>query len=213
MQKTANAKAVRDDKTSGRHRRRRQQNNSNRREVSHASELTSDGTLRLNGQQGVTITGSKARGKEGGPVTTTQGGLRIDNALSTTVDKIDARTGTAFNITSSSHKADNSYQSSTASELKSDTNLKLVSRKDTDVIGSGHQRRRAERDVADRQHQRQGRRTAAKIDEQKTALTVNGYAKEAGDKQYRAGLRIEHTRDSEKTTRTETAPRPSAAAA
>ncbi|MCH3784868.1 hypothetical protein LZB45_09480, partial [Campylobacter jejuni] len=41
------------------------------------------------------------------------------------------------------------------------------------------------------------------IDEQKTALTVNGYAKEAGDKQYRAGVRIEHTRDSEKTTRTE----------
>lgn len=42
-----------------------------------------------------------------------------------------------------------------------------------------------------------------KIDEQKTALTVNSYAKGAGDKQYRAGLRIEHTRDSEKTTRTE----------
>lgn len=137
VQKTANAKAVRDDKTSwGGIGGGDNKNNSNRREVSHASELTSDGTLRLNGQQGVTITGSKARGKEGGLVTTTQGGLRIDNALSTTVDKIDARTGTAFNITSSSHKADNSYQSSTASELKSDTNLKLVSRKDTDVIGS-----------------------------------------------------------------------------
>lgn len=52
-----------------------------------------------------------------------------------------------------------------------------------------------------------------KIDEQKTALTVNGYAKEAGDKQYRAGLRIEHTRDSEKPPAPKTAPRPSAAAA
>ncbi|EBP9595571.1 hemolysin, partial [Salmonella enterica] len=114
-QKTANAKAVRDDKTSwGGIGGSDNKNNSNRREVSHSSELTSDGTLRLNGQQGVILTGSKARGKENGLVTATQGGLRIDNALSTTVDKIDARTGTAFNITSSSYKADNSYQSSTA---------------------------------------------------------------------------------------------------
>lgn len=204
-QKTANAKAVRDDKTSwGGIGGSDNKNNSNRREVSHSSELTSDGTLRLNGQQGVILTGSKARGKESGLVTATQGGLRIDNALSTTVDKIDARTGTAFNITSSSYKADNSYQSSTAGELKSDTNLKLVSRKDTDVIGSQvtsggelsvtSQTGNINAKAAEQQ---------PKIDEQKTALTVNSYAKGAGDKQYRAGLRIEHTRDSEKTTRTE----------
>ena len=205
VQKTANAKAVRDDKTSwGGIGGGDNKNNSNRREVSHASELTSGGTLRLNGQQGVTITGSKARGQKGGEVTATHGGLRIDNALSTTVDKIDARTGTVFNITSSSHKADNSYQSSTASELKSDTNLKLVSRKDTDVIGSQvasggelnvtSQTGNINVKAAEQQQN---------IDEQKTALSVNGYAKEAGDKQYRAGVRIEHTRDSEKTTRTE----------
>lgn len=205
VQKTANAKAVRDDKTSwGGIGGGDNKNNSNRREISHASELTSGGTLRLNGQQGVTITGSKARGQKGGEVTATHGGLRIDNALSTTVDKIDARTGTAFNITSSSHKADNSYQSSTASELKSDTNLTLVSHKDADVIGSQvasggelsveSKTGNINVKVAERQQN---------IDEQKTALTVNGYAKEAGDKQYRAGLRIEHTRDSEKTTRTE----------
>ncbi|MGN6040296.1 hemagglutinin repeat-containing protein [Serratia marcescens] len=205
VQKTANAKAVRDDKTSwGGIGGGDNKNNSNRREISHASELTSGGTLRLNGQQGVTITGSKARGQKGGEVSATHGGLRIDNALSTTVDKIDARTGTAFNITSSSHKADNSYQSSTASELKSDTNLTLVSHKDADVIGSqvasggelSVESKTGNINVKAAERQQN-------IDEQKTALTVNGYAKEAGDKQYRAGLRIEHTRDSEKTTRTE----------
>ncbi|WP_171454850.1 hemagglutinin repeat-containing protein [Serratia marcescens] len=205
VQKTANAKAVRDDKTSwGGIGGGDNKNNSNRREISHASELTSGGTLRLNGQQGVTITGSKARGQKGGEVTATHGGLRIDNALSTTVDKIDARTGTAFNITSSSHKADNSYQSSTASELKSDTNLTLVSHKDADVIGSqvasggelSVESKTGNINVKAAERQQN-------IDEQKTALTVNGYAKEAGDKQYRAGLRIEHTRDSEKTTRIE----------
>ncbi|MER5117964.1 hemagglutinin repeat-containing protein [Serratia marcescens] len=205
VQKTANAKAVRDDKTSwGGIGGGDNKNNSNRREISHASELTSGGTLRLNGQQGVTITGSKARGQKGGEVTATHGGLRIDNALSTTVDKIDARTGTAFNITSSSHKADNSYQSSTASELKSDTNLTLVSHKDADVIGSqvasggelSVESKTGNINVKAAERQQN-------IDEQKTALTVSGYAKEAGDKQYRAGLRIEHTRDSEKTTRIE----------
>ncbi|WP_431712468.1 hemagglutinin repeat-containing protein [Serratia marcescens] len=205
VQKTANAKAVRDDKTSwGGIGGGDNKNNSNRSEISHASELTSGGTLRLNGQQGVTITGSKARGQKGGEVTATHGGLRIDNALSTTVDKIDARTGTAFNITSSSHKADNSYQSSTSSELKSDTNLTLVSHKDADVIGSqvasggelSVESKTGNINVKAAERQQN-------IDEQKTALTVNGYAKEAGDKQYRAGLRIEHTRDSEKTTRTE----------
>lgn len=205
VQKTANTKAVRDDKTFwGGIGGGDNKNNSNRREISHASELTSGGTLRLNGQQGVTITGSKARGLEGGKVTTAHGGLRIDNALSTTEDKIGTRTGTVFNITSSSSKADNSYQSSTASELKSDTNLKLVSHKDTDVIGSrvssggelSIESKTGNINIKAAEQQQ-------RIDEQKTALTVNGYTKEAGDKQYRAGLRIEHTSDSEKTTRTE----------
>jgi len=205
VQKTANAKTVRDDKTSwGGIGGGDNKNNSNRREVGHASELTSDGMLTLNGQQGVTITGSKAKGKQGGFVEAAQGGLRIDNALSTTVDKIDARTGTVFNITRDSHQANNRYQHSTGSELKSDTNLQLISHRDTDVIGSrvtsagelSVTSKTGDINVKAAEQQQ-------KIDEQKTALTVNGYAKEAGDKQYRAGLRIEHASDSEKTTRTE----------
>ncbi|MGO4743252.1 hemagglutinin repeat-containing protein [Serratia quinivorans] len=204
VQKTANAKTVRDNKTSwGGIGGGNNQDNSNLREVSNASELTADSTLRLNGQQGVTITGSKARGKQGGFVEATAGGLRIDNALSTTVDKIDARTGTAFNITSSSQKSNNSHQQSTASELVSDTNLQLVSKQDTDVVGSlvtstGKLEVNAGGNInvsAGEQQQR--------IDEQKTALAINGYANEKGDKQYRAGVRIEHTSDSEKTTRSE----------
>ncbi|MBD8453962.1 hemagglutinin repeat-containing protein [Serratia rubidaea] len=205
VQHTANGKTVRDDKISwGGIGGGDNKNNSTRREIGHASELTSDGTLRLNGQQGVTLTGSKARGKEGGLVTATQGGLRIDNALSTSVDKIDARTGTVFNITSSSQKADNRTQSSTASELKSDTNLKLVSRQDTDVVGS-QVTSRGELNINSQSGNITVKtaRQQQSTDEQKTSLTLNGYAKEAGDKQYRAGLRIEHVGDSEKTTRTE----------
>ncbi|VTP67920.1 Hemolysin precursor [Serratia rubidaea] len=200
VQHTANGKTVRDDKISwGGIGGGDNKNNSTRREIGHASELTSDGTLRLDGQQGVTLTGSKARGKEGGLVTATQGGLRIDNALSTNVDKIDARTGTVFNITSSSQKADNRTQSSTASELKSDTNLKLVSRQDTDVVGS-QVTSRGELNINSQSGNITVKtaRQQQSTDEQKTSLTLNGYAKEAGDKQYRAGLRIEHVGDSEK---------------
>ncbi|CAI1775940.1 Hemolysin precursor [Serratia quinivorans] len=204
VQKTANAKSVRDNKTSwGGIGGGDNKDNSHRREVSNASELTADGTLWLNGKQGVTITGSKVKGSQGGFVTASNGGLRIDNALSTNIDKVNARTGTAFNITSSSQKSNNSHQQSTASELVSDTNLQLVSKQDTDVVGSkvtstGKLDIQAGGNINVSAAEQQQR-----IDEQKTALAVNGYANEKGDKQYRAGLRIEHTSDSEKTTRSE----------
>ena len=59
VQKTANEKTVRDNKTSwGGIGGGNNQDNSNRREVSNASQVTADGTLWLNGKQGVTITGS-----------------------------------------------------------------------------------------------------------------------------------------------------------
>jgi len=204
VQKTANEKTVRDNKTSwGGIGGGNNQDNSNRREVSNASQVTADGTLWLNGKQGVTITGSTVKGAKGGFVAATDGGLRIDNALSTTVDKVDARTGTVFNITSSSQKSNNSHQQSTASELVSDTNLQLVSKKDTDVVGSkvtstGKLEVNAGGNINVSSGEQQQH-----IDEQKTALAINGYANEKSDKQYRAGLRIEHTSDSEKTTRSE----------
>ena len=204
VQKTANAKSVRDNKTSwGGIGGGDNKDNSHHHEVSNASDLTADGTLWLNGKQGVTITGSKVKGNQGGFVEASAGGLRIDNALSTNVDKINARTGTAFNITSSSQKSNNSHQQSTASELVSDTNLQLVSKQDTDVVGSkvssaGKLDIKAGGNINVSAAEQQQR-----IDEQKTTLAINGYANEKGDKQYRVGLRIEHTSDSEKTTRSE----------
>lgn len=205
VQKTSNVKSMRDDKISwGGIGGGNDNINNNSREISHASEITSSGMLRLNGKQGVTITGSKARGTEGGQVISTHGGLRIDNAQSIIVDKSDTRTGTAFNITSSSHKVDNSYQQNSASELKSDTNLKLISSKDIDVFGSQVNSNgqlivsslTGDINVNAAQHQQI-------IDEQKTSFTVNKYTNESEDKQFRAGLRIEHSSDSEKTTHTE----------
>ncbi|EOG6954924.1 hemagglutinin repeat-containing protein [Yersinia ruckeri] len=204
VQKTANTHTIKNDKTSwGGIGGGENQDDGRLNEVSHSSELTAGNELFLSGQQGVSITGSKVKAVNGGYVDTKMGGLLIDNAVSTSTDKVNSRTGTVFNITSGSQKHDNVKQSSTQSELKSDTDLTLRSAKDVNVVGS--------------QVTSQGKLTIQtagnlnvtaskeqqKIDEQNSALNINAYAKEESDKQYRAGLRIEHTSDSEKTSRNE----------
>lgn len=208
VQKTKNIKTTRDDKTYwGNIGGGNNYFNNNSHEVNNSSELTSGGTMYLNGRYGVKITGSKARGKQGGLITTTNGNLIIDNALSTTNDNSESRTGTVFNITSSSQKKNNSYQQSTASELKSDTNLKLVSLKNIDITGS--QLDSNDKLIIFSQEGSVNMNSAKqqqKIDENKTALTFNGYANEKGDKQYNSGFYIEHTTNSEKTIRNENVP-------
>ncbi len=84
----------------------------------------------------VAITGSKVKATKDGFVQAKEGGIKIDNAISTTTNKVDERTGVAFDITGSSKKANNSEEKSTGSEVVSEANLKIISKKDVDVIGS-----------------------------------------------------------------------------
>ncbi|MDN0086487.1 hemagglutinin repeat-containing protein [Yersinia nurmii] len=200
VQKTANQKTVKndivvwggigggDDKDNG-----------NKKEVSHSSDFSSEGKLLVSGNQGVKVTGSKVTAKEGAFVETKNGGLVIDNAISLTTDKVDQRTGTVFNITKDSKKANNSTEQSTGSELKSDADLKLFSQQDTTIVGSLVNsadelgiKTLGNLNVKSAVEQQ-------KIDEKNTSLKVDAYAKEHSDKQYRAGLRIEHTSETEKT--------------
>ncbi len=112
-------------------------NNNNQQQVSHATQLTADGQLLLlAADNNVNITGSQVKGNQGAFVKTTQGDVVIDNAMSETISKIDERTGTAFNITKSSHKNETNKQTSTGSELISDAQLTVVSGNDVNVIGS-----------------------------------------------------------------------------
>lgn len=174
-------------------------NNDKNAETSHGSEITAEGKIFVSGRDGVSITGSKVKGTDDGFVQSDKGGIQIDNALSTTTTKIDERDGVAFNITGSSHKANNRDEKVTGSELVSDANLKIISKDNVDVIGSLVKsagelgiETLGEINVKAAVEQQ-------KIDEQKTKLTLEGFTHDDGNGQYQAGIKLEHTDESEKT--------------
>ncbi len=174
-------------------------NNDKYAETSHSSEITADGNILISVKDDVAITGSKVKATKDGFVQAKEGGIKIDNAISTTTSKVDERTGVAFDITGSSKKANNSEEKSTGSEVISEANLKIISKKDVDVIGSLVKsagelgiETLGDINVAAAQEQE-------KIDEQKTQLTIDGFTSDDGKNQYQAGLKLEHTSESEKT--------------
>ncbi|MFA3780912.1 hemagglutinin repeat-containing protein [Yersinia sp. 1652 StPb PI] len=174
-------------------------NNNKKAETSHRSEITAEGKILVSGNKGVSITGSQVKGAKDGYVQANQGGIKIDNAISTTTTKIDERTGVIFNITGSSHKANNSDEKVIGSELASDANLKIISKDNVDVIGSlvksaGELGIETLGEVNIKAAQEQ-----QKIDEQKSKLTISGFTNDDGNNQYQAGLKLNHTSESEKT--------------
>ncbi|EKN4171031.1 hemagglutinin repeat-containing protein [Yersinia enterocolitica] len=177
-------------------------NNNKNAETIHRSEITADGKILVIGNKGVSITGSQVKGTQDGYVQASEGGIKIDNAISTTTTKIDERTGVAFNITGSSHKANNSDETVIGSELVSDANLKIISKDNVDVIGSmvksaGELGIETLGDINVKAAQ-----TQQQIDEQKTKLTISGFTSDDGKHQYQAGLKLTHTSESEKTDST-----------
>ncbi|HDL6937045.1 TPA: hemagglutinin repeat-containing protein [Yersinia enterocolitica] len=177
-------------------------NNDKNAEVSHRSEITAEGNILVVGNKGVSITGSKVKAAKDGYVQAAEGGIKIDNAVSITTTKIDERTGVAFNITGSSHKANNSDEKITGSELVSDANLKIIAKDNVDIIGSlvksaGELGIETLGGVNVKAAQAQ-----QKIDEQKTKLTISGFTNDDGKNQYQAGLKLTHTSESEKTDST-----------
>ncbi|HEO0718546.1 TPA: hemagglutinin repeat-containing protein [Yersinia enterocolitica] len=176
-------------------------NNKKNAETSHGSEITAEGNILVIGNKGVSITGSKVKAAQDGYVQSADGGIKIDNAISTTTTKIDERTGVVFNITGSSHKANNRDEQITGSELVSDANLKIISKDNVDVIGSmvksaGELGIETLGDI-----NVQAAVEQQKIDEQKTKLTIGGFTRDDGNDQYQAGLKLEHTSESEKIER------------
>ncbi|HEN3601961.1 TPA: hemagglutinin repeat-containing protein [Yersinia enterocolitica] len=177
-------------------------NNKKNAETSHSSEITAEGNILVIGNKGVSITGSKVKAAQDGYVQSADGGIKIDNAISTTTTKIDERTGVVFNITGSSHKANNRDEQITGSELVSDANLKIISKDNVDVIGSmvksaGELGIETLGDINVKAAQAQ-----QQIDEQKTKLTLSGFTSDDGKNQYQAGLKLTHTSESEKTDST-----------
>lgn len=68
-------------------------NNDKYAETSHSSEITADGNILISVKDDVAITGSKVKATKDGFVQAKEGGIKIDNAISTTTNKVDERTG------------------------------------------------------------------------------------------------------------------------
>lgn len=172
--------------------------NSELKETNHASELTANGRLLLSGNEGIAITGSKVKAVQGAFVNANSGELTIDNAVSHINRKVDERTGTVLNITSGSKRNNSQQQKSHGSELVSEADLKLLGDEDINIIGSRVQSTGAlslntsgNIKVLSYGEQKQ-------VDQQSTSLEPQSHFQPKGDKQYRAGIGIEHTSNSQK---------------
>lgn len=168
------------------------QNNSSSATVNTGSAVNAGGKLFINGDAGIAINGSQAKGAQGAYAKTLSGGVVIDSALDLTQTRTDQRTGTAFNITSSSSKGSSSQQTAVGSALKSDADLQLISAGDVAVTGSLVKAAQALdiQAVGDIKVASQASETHSQSSD--TQLALRGVGAETGDKQYRGGVRLEH---------------------
>ncbi|WP_264159556.1 hemagglutinin repeat-containing protein [Edwardsiella ictaluri] len=170
-----------------------EQDNNHSQERSQASEVESGGQLTISAGQDVTISGSRAHGGRGGAVQSQRGDVIIDRVVNTTREQDNSRHGGAFNITTASEKRSESHEQVHGSQLASDVNLQVKSARDIQVNGS---RVESNGKLALQAAGRIDVAAAAGVDtldEDSTSLQATAYAKAQGDKQYRAGVGIEHT--------------------
>ncbi|MBI6547663.1 hemagglutinin repeat-containing protein [Xenorhabdus lircayensis] len=176
--------------------------NHDKSETHHISEVTAGGHLLLTGMNGVTITGSTIKAQKGAYVEANDGQLTIDNAVSHTYKEVDEREGTIFNITKNTNQEQNKQQKSSGSHLVSDADLKLLSNKDINVIGS------LAKSAGELQLNTSGNINILNYGEknqyqqEKTNLDLQYYAKDVKDSQYRAGVGFEHILDKQKNEST-----------
>ncbi|PHM25551.1 hemagglutinin repeat-containing protein [Xenorhabdus ehlersii] len=176
--------------------------NRDKSETHHISEVTAGELLLLTGENGVTITGSKVKAQKGAYVRTHEGQLTIDNAVSHISKEVDERKGTIFNITKNTNQEHNKHEKSSGSQLISDADLKLLSDKDINVIGS------LTKSAGELQLNTSGNINILNYGEknqyqqEKTNLDWQYYAKDMKDNQYRAGVGFEHTTDKQKDENT-----------
>ena len=180
-----------------------EKNNDQQQSLNIRSEINSNGRINLSAELGININGSTVKATEGAFAQASAGGIIIDSARDLTKTSIDQRNGTVFNITKDSDQTKSSTEKTQSSTLKSDADLTIISAKDIAVSGS-------QLSAGDQLSLKAGDdiqiSSSTSEDSSKgttTELKAFGYAKESGDQQYRAGVRIEHTSttsESEKTS-------------
>lgn len=105
-------------------------------EYLQATSLIADGHLVIGAKNGVNVSGSTVKGVQDALVNSGNGKLNIAAAKTNTSSSEYTRTGTIFNITKDSSSKSSDVEVVTGAALESDTNLKLASQKDINVLGS-----------------------------------------------------------------------------
>lgn len=160
------------------------------------------GRVKITAGNDARIFGGKINGLDGGEISA-QNYLSIDGVMGTRSFKRDQKTGGIMHTTKSTSTADNHYEKFIDSEISSDGDFRIFSQKDLYIDGS-RINVNGKLDInANEKLTVQAARQQQKIDEEKTRLSIEWFAKESSDKQYRAGFLINHQKDTENTQRDE----------
>ncbi|MGI3086144.1 hemagglutinin repeat-containing protein [Yersinia pseudotuberculosis] len=160
------------------------------------------GRVKITAGNDARIFGGKINGVDGGEISA-QNYLSIDGVLGTRSFKRDQKTGGIMHTTKNTSTADNHYEKFIDSEISSDGDFRIFSQKDLYIDGS-RINVNGKLDInANEKLTVQAARQQQKIDEEKTRLSIEWFAKESSDKQYRAGFLINHQKDTENTLRDE----------
>ncbi|MDH2997131.1 hypothetical protein A1D22_05495 [Pasteurellaceae bacterium LFhippo2] len=104
--------------------------------VQNGSDITGLGKMFIDADNGVQISGSRVVSAKDGLVKAGNGGLVVDSVLATASSQQSDRTGTIFNITKARNSSFINTSTAQGTTLASESNLKLVSDKDVDILGS-----------------------------------------------------------------------------
>ena len=166
------------------------------------SQVNADGKLIVKADD-VRISGSQARGGKQASVISDKGSLVIDGVQDTSHDNSYSNDSKFFGITKDESRKNLKDSTTVASNLRSDSNLRLQSAKDIEVSGSqvaatGSLQAHAKGDIKVASAQNTSSNTTSTH-----TRGFDGYAKETaeGSRQYRAGVTYE---DQQQTAKTDT---------
>ncbi|MFL4555499.1 hemagglutinin repeat-containing protein [Yersinia kristensenii] len=169
--------------------------------VANKSELTGN-EINISSKKDVGIVASKINSLKDLEIYA-DGNLTIDGVLNRSGFTQDQETGVIFDITGSTITANNKYEKFIDSELTSGGNTSLHSHKNIYIDGSQINANKYLTILADGDITVQAARQQQKIDEERTRLNMEWFAKKQGDKQYRAGFLLKHQKDSENSDKNE----------
>ncbi|GLT18102.1 hemolysin [Vibrio zhanjiangensis] len=166
-------------------------------QTANGSRVEAQNDLEIQGNK-LILSGSEALGGNEANVTAQK--VKIDGAVTQNTTNNSSRTGTVFNITKDSQNIRGTQNAINSSELRSRTNLTVRGQDSVSISGSNVAADKnltiaSEGNVAITGQSAKGTTTT-----DTTSLRLTPYAKEKSDKQYAAGIRLEHESSTQTVT-------------